>query len=83
MHEQKLDMAFAMFNPDTGTFEIPPPEFLTVQVFMRSNDISSNAGILEEELKLVSCAGNSYHDFVPDSEKGYVLAGACIDEEDK
>ena len=54
-------MAFAMFNPITGAFEIPPPEYVSVQVIMRSNDILSSVGISEEELKLVPCIDNSYH----------------------
>ena len=62
-------MAFVMFNPDRGTFEIPPPEYVIVQVFMRSNDLLSRVGISEDEFKLVPCIGNSYLDFVPDSEK--------------
>ena len=55
MHEQRIDTAIGIFNSDSGAITLPPPEYLDIQVFMRTNDVVSSTEVKEDELKLELC----------------------------
>ena len=82
MHEQRIDVAIGMFNPVTLEWLPYEEDYLQVQVIMRSNDILASTVVEEEELKLEPCTENAYYEALPDSEKAFVQAGVCVDDDD-
>ena len=61
-----------MYNAKSAEWEAPPSEYLSVQVFMRSNDLEVTTEVTEEELRLESCKENSYYQTTVESEKRFI-----------
>ena len=71
-----------MFTVGESVWHTPPPEYISIQVFMRSNDEASTDEADAEELRLESCEENSYRETVSEEHKPHIDTGLCVTDED-
>ena len=77
-----LDLAIGMFTVGESVWHTPSPEYISIQVFMRSNDEASTDEADAEELRLESCEENSYRETVSEEHKPHIDTGLCVTDED-
>ena len=76
-------MALGIINlAEEGLWQIPSPDYLSLQVLIRSNEILKSRVVNEEELKLESSMENAHLGITPEVDIKYVEKGHCIADED-
>ena len=71
-----------MFSDGKVVWHTPQPEYVSIQVFMRSHDVTKTDDVKEEELRLELCKENSYRETAPEQDRVYIDTGLCILDED-